>query len=320
MSKRAVSVGELSIGRLSQSVYPRAAAWVLTRDRLAQWRHVGCRNTLTESTRCGNWARARCWGAHERTEVNNNSRCYEGIQRIYRNAIVYHIREKMKAEFGGGATDKVREPFKGDEWAGIVRDAQAPRQAGQLDGGIRDDFDLLSVNHFFNIFEKYWAVLAPESTDRVSKQAMLGWMKEIKTLRDPLSHPTEADFGREDSFRLLDCARRVLSRLGCESEAAEVMELMDQVLLDGAEEDQRALDHRLPSSESVVVDFIGRERELRALREWFADPTGALWALAGEGGKGKSAIAYAFAAEIQKRGPEPFQIVLLAQCEKTSIR
>ena len=140
-------------------------------------------------------------------------------------------------------------------------------------------------------------------------------MREIKGLRDPLSHPEEADFTREDSFRVLDCARRVLARLDCQRETAEIMDLIDLVL-ERAEGDERHLDHRLPSKESVVVDFVGRAKELEVLRAWFDEPTSAVWALAGEGGKGKSAIAYTFAQYIQAVAPAPFQVVLWLSAKK----
>ena len=251
----------------------------------------------------------------------NNSRCYQGIQRIYRNAVVQHIRDRMFKAFETEAIKKLREPFKTDEWVAIELAAQASRESGELDAPIRDDFDLLGVNHFFNIFDKHWKVLMGEALEELAekklRQAVLGWMKEIKTLRDPLSHPAEADFTREDSFRLLDCGRRVLSRLDRADEADEIARLIDQILeRRGADDERMTLDHRLPSKESVVVGFVGRKTELSELRDWFDEPTSALWALAGEGGKGKSAIAYQFACEIQKRAPAPFQTVLWLSAKK----
>ena len=251
----------------------------------------------------------------------NNSRCYQGIQRVYRNAVVQHIRDRMIKAFETEAIKKLREPFKTDEWVAIESAAQLSRESGELDAPIRDDFDLLGVNHFFNIFDKHWKVLMGEATNELAekklRQAVLGWMKEIKTLRDPLSHPAEADFTREDSFRLLDCGRRVLSRLDRADEADDITRLIDQILeRRGADDERMTLDHRLPSKESVVVGFVGRKTELSELRDWFDEPTSALWALAGEGGKGKSAIAYQFAREIQERAPAPFQTVLWLSAKK----
>ena len=252
-------------------------------------------------------------------KLRNNSLCYEGIQRIYRNAVVGYVRDRLTEEFGDVALGKLKEPFKAAEWADIRSSAQLPRLSGQIDAPIHDDFDLLSVNHFFNVFDKYWTTLTKEPLGtpegKTGKQAVLGWMKEIKTFRDPLAHPTSTDLGREDSFRLLDCARRVLARLGFHDEVVEIMDLVDQVL-GSTDLDETTLDHRLPSKESVVVEFVGREKELSELQAWFDEPTSALWALAGEGGKGKSAIAYTFAQAVQGRAPAPFQIVLWLSAKK----
>ena len=54
----------------------------------------------------------------------------------------------------------------------------------------------------------------------------------------------------------------------------------------------------LPPRDTVVVDFIGRRAELARLWEWVVDPHSKRWLLTGDGGKGKSAIAYQFATEI----------------------
>ncbi|HKO63335.1 MAG TPA: hypothetical protein VJV03_19380, partial [Pyrinomonadaceae bacterium] len=50
--------------------------------------------------------------------------------------------------------------------------------------------------------------------------------------------------------------------------------------------------------------------ELGELWEWFDDPVSRRWALVGEGGKGKSALAYNFAFEVKLKAPLPFQTVL----------
>ena len=126
-------------------------------------------------------------------ELDNNTRCYHGIQRIYRNAVVRYLRGRMTDVFGERASEKAREPFTTTEWDAVRSAARAPRDSRQLDAGIQDDIDLLSVNHFFNIFDKHWAALMKQSPDtqaaKTRKQAMLGWMREIKALRDPLSPP-----------------------------------------------------------------------------------------------------------------------------------
>jgi len=54
-------------------------------------------------------------------------------------------------------------------------------------------------------------------------------MQNIKALRDPLSHPAEADLSFEDAFVLLDYARRVLIQLGYKEPADRIRELTSQL-------------------------------------------------------------------------------------------
>ena len=60
----------------------------------------------------------------------------------------------------------------------------------------------------------------------------------------------------------------------------------------------------LPSRESIAPRFIGRQPELRKLNEWLEDSYSRVWLLAGDGGKGKTAIAYDF-AEATRNQPHP---------------
>jgi hypothetical protein len=111
----------------------------------------------------------------------------------------------------------------------------------------------------------------------------------------------------EDSFGLLDCARRALIRLKLDNEAAQVNDLMSRLVGRplSANPETEPLEDRLPPSESIVVDFVGRESELQRLWERFEDPITRRWLLAGEGGKGKSALAFEFGKQVKMNGPAP---------------
>lgn len=254
---------------------------------------------------------------------DNHVTCYEAIQRIYRNSVVRFLRDKLRTRFPTEWEIKLRSPFKLEEWETVKKNALAARATGELGSEVRDDFDLLSVNHFFNLFDSYYDVLFENGTQGISggkreKQTLLGWAKTIKVLRDPLSHPSEQDLSREDAFQLLDCARRVLLRLHLVDDAGEIRLLMDKVLGVTASVDppRSLLEDSLPPRESIVVSFIGRDNELEELRKWFQDPVARRWALAGEGGKGKSALAYNFALEVKQGAPEPYQAVLWLSAKK----
>jgi tetratricopeptide (TPR) repeat protein len=256
----------------------------------------------------------------------NNIVCYEGIQRIFRNSIVTLLRKTLTEKFPDDFMDKLKSPFPKEEWETIKFHASLSRTSGDLSSQIVDDFDLLSVNHFFNIFDKHYDIFFQNEIDKEKlekveknrrKNKLLNWFKTIKDLRDPLSHPAEEDFSREDSFMVLDCARRVLSRLDLLNEAENIQKLMEGLFISSQATGQitgkvqrEPLEDQLPPRESVVIDFIGREKELRQLWDWFDDPVSRRWALAGEGGKGKSALAYDFAFQVKIKSPQPYQTVL----------
>jgi hypothetical protein len=148
----------------------------------------------------------------DKVKQSNLSVCYEGIQRHYRNNIVRHLRQALSREFPKNFSEKLKKPFKAEEWESIVKNSELSRSTGEISAEIKDDFDLLSVNHFYNIFEAYFENLVPADHIRgvhknSIRQKLLQWMKTIKTFRDPISHPSEDDLSYEDSFLVLDCAR-----------------------------------------------------------------------------------------------------------------
>ncbi len=63
------------------------------------------------------------------------------------------------------------------------------------------------------------------------------------------------------------------------------------------------LEGYLPPRESIVPMFIGRDVELQQLHTWLLDRGRQKWALVGDGGKGKSAIAYQFADRVKRFNP-----------------
>ncbi|MFN0165728.1 MAG: tetratricopeptide repeat protein [Bryobacteraceae bacterium] len=252
---------------------------------------------------------------------SNFTICYEGIQRTFRNAIVGQIRAGLNTAYAEDAPAQLRRPFKEEEWALVQRHALGPRASGAIGTTLTDDFDLLSVNHFFNLFECHYDVLCPtgsvlDKSERSNeRKKLLEWLRNVKELRDPTSHPPEADLTYEDGFVLLDCARRSLLRLGMTSGAERIHQLMGQ--LSGRPLTQEEpLEANLPPQEAIVVHFVGRDAELSALWDWLCNPVAKRWALSGAGGKGKTAIAYQFALDVRKKAPEPLQAVLWLSAKK----
>ncbi|MGA7677674.1 MAG: NB-ARC domain-containing protein, partial [Dehalococcoidia bacterium] len=70
------------------------------------------------------------------------------------------------------------------------------------------------------------------------------------------------------------------------------------------------VDHNLPDRNFICPKFFGREKELQELWMWFADELANTKILAGDGGKGKTSIAYEFAEEVCRMKPYGIEKVI----------
>lgn len=262
--------------------------------------------------------------------ISVNTLCYEAIQRLYRNAVVNLIRNRMSSAFPTDSEDRIRKLFKEKEWCNIVQNAEICRSTGEISSPIKDTFDYLGVNHFYNIFEKYYEVLfetgdTPPERVKEEKSATLRWVKSIKNVRDPLSHPTDEDLSLLDAVVVIDSARRVVKKFD-ETTAHSIEAIIgrlepkwfdiDELVKPGAP----ILQDSLPAAESIAVQFVGRVQELMALRSWFENPELKLWILAGDGGKGKTAIAYKFAVNTKYEAPRSYAAVLWLSAKRKRFR
>jgi hypothetical protein len=73
---------------------------------------------------------------------DNNVICYEGIQHIYRNAMVRFLRSSLRCAYPQNFDEKLRTPFQ-KEWDTIRQNAVAARESGELTVPFAGDFDLL---------------------------------------------------------------------------------------------------------------------------------------------------------------------------------
>lgn len=70
------------------------------------------------------------------------------------------------------------------------------------------------------------------------------------------------------------------------------------------------LEHNLPDRASICAEFVGRDDILQNLWRWFGDEFSRVRVLAGEGGKGKTSIAYQFAERVCRTRPSGLQKVV----------
>jgi hypothetical protein len=83
--------------------------------------------------------------------IDNNAICYQGVQRIFRNAMVGFLRTRLPLAYPQDHEQRLRQPF-GERWAIAAANAEKSRQIWGTSTTIKDDYDLLGVDHFFALF------------------------------------------------------------------------------------------------------------------------------------------------------------------------
>jgi tetratricopeptide (TPR) repeat protein len=260
----------------------------------------------------------------ENYSVDNTGILYNAVQRTYRNAVVELIRTRFTSCFGNDGIREVRSLFaqkdpetKQTYWEKIKQAAQERRSGGteELSTPIRDEYELLGVEHFFTVFEKHFPILCPDHAGKPKKemsqarQSLVTFMKHIKNVRDPVSHPVTDDIDYADSAHVLYCTKKVLDFCGLADASSQIVRAQT-TLLGGIGTTSEKILAVLPPMDEVVLDFVGRNRELGILNQWIADNRSRRWALSGEGGKGKSAIAFAFAKSVAAREDHDFDAAI----------
>ena len=254
--------------------------------------------------------------------VGNNAICYQGIQRTFRNAVVAFVRERLPRLFPEDHIQRMKKTF-GEEWEKAAQNADQSREMSGTTTTIRDEYDLLGTNHFYNLFERFYDKLflaeagQPANVPKPVKPRFLGNMKAVKDARDPLSHPVEEEIPFEEAHHLLISAKQVLTWLGCDAQAAEISALAAQ--LDGGEAETLSVLRRLPTEDSIYLGWVGRNVILNELGTCFANNDSKRCLLAGDGGKGKSAVAYRFAQNLS-HAPDRFQLIVWLSAKRRKFR
>ena len=164
--------------------------------------------------------------------TSSNALIYDAIQRVYRNAVVDRIRSGMQASYPNDYENRVTSQF--DTWDDIVSAAARSAVTGVVAHPHQDVFDYLDVSHFPVLLNNYFSVLAPvegvppQQINELKRQ-LVSYAREIKTIRDPLSHPGTSDISVFDAFRAVDSASRALRLLGLPEAAEEIEPLRGQV-------------------------------------------------------------------------------------------
>ena len=235
-----------------------------------------------------------------------NALVYEAIQRVYRNAVVDLIRSGMRAAYPDDYENRVTSAFK--TWDEIVSAAARSAVTGVVAHPHQDVFDYLDVSHFPLLLNNYFSVLVPlegplaEQANELKRQ-VVSYAREIKTIRDPLSHPGTPDIGAFDALRAVDNASRALRVLGLPEAAEKIEPLLREVAAKASAPGAGTAPgtvgkpvRLLPRPECLA----GRDDLLTGLHVRLtsgADSQPRMVALCGLGGAGKTSVAVEYVHE-----------------------
>jgi hypothetical protein len=158
--------------------------------------------------------------------------------------------------------------------------------------------ELFGVEHLAKIVAGNWKTFRPLLHDKARTQV---YLDEIREMRHNLSHRRGKHVLQVGEVaRFTGNCAALLRSLG--SDACATFDAVSENIYSGMTPWGMALGGRLPSPDEVVDQFVGRGDQMRHLGEWLAGeyPQLLVW---GYGGAGKSALAFAFAREMQVSAP-----------------
>ena len=269
--------------------------------------------------------------------LTNRGICYQGILVHYRNAVADHICVTLSAKYPDDWQERVRCRVTQKEWEDARKHAESTRNKALVSEPLKDPEDLLDVRHFHNLFEAHFDDLFPGLGDRPEgarkelRQGILNRAGRIKTDRDSIAHPSRDDMTWWDAVGVLTAAEDILKHIN--KDAAQEVGYLRQTVVEPDKTTQPTVaepnktTQRLPRpyfpklKKMVKVDFVGREDEKKWLRDWINEPDDdTCRVLVGDGGKGKSAIAYEFARYVSRKRPEGLEIVIWLSAKKAEFQ
>ena len=202
------------------------------------------------------------------------------------------ISAELKATYGDEWLHQgVRKHFQASQFYRVERMLQNPMRV--VDMGKADE-ELHGLEHFWQIINGNWPLFGETFGDK--KRAEV-YLSEISELRNNLAHRRKRHILlRGDLIRIAGNCRMILSALGAR-EAETFSDIVDS-LSSGGVPWGRILEGRLPPSDEIYDEFVGRPTELGGLSDWLASDSAQVlvW---GYGGAGKSALAHKFARDIR---------------------
>jgi tetratricopeptide (TPR) repeat protein len=233
---------------------------------------------------------------------------YESIK-IFRDEVFERIRTYAKSSSGAKYLEDLKSLVGNERWDASLRSAKQLRAARVITSPLIDDLDAQDVTDLHRIFSKKYDSLVDVKGRR---HELLTALEDIAFFRNGIAHPTFSAIPVEDARRL---AERLLAAatLIFDEHTKPYRKIAETAakLFDYKGTIGKPLPKSLPPRQEVVGQFIGRERELRTLYSWL-DSSIQLWVLEGDGGKGKSSLAFVFCETLETSGNDLDRVIWLS--------
>jgi hypothetical protein len=217
----------------------------------------------------------------------------------------FHQRMKsdLQMEFGEAWLEQgVQRHLDAPSLARARKMLESPMRVVDMD---KSDEELYGVEHLGNVVAGNWKTVYSKRLE--NKERALVYLGEIAEVRHNVSHRRRRHvLRRSEVVRLAQNCAMLLR--GVESEEAPRYERLVESLNTGGTPWGTGLAGYLPPQDEVVEEFVGRPDQMRDLTSWLAGerPQLLVW---GDGGAGKSALAYEFAREMQVAAPADLNAV-----------
>jgi tetratricopeptide (TPR) repeat protein len=222
------------------------------------------------------------------------------------DAVHEELKHVLTQEFGDDwLTKGVRKHFKADYFSRIEEMLRSPMRV--VDMG-KNEEDIYGIEHLWNIINGNWILFQNFfGTRRVDKERTEVYLGEITELRHNLAHRRNKHLLQKSQLiRIVEDFRIVLAAL--ESNRAEKFAEVVDSLISGTTPWGMPLGGKLPHSDEMYAEFIGRPKQLEGLWEWLSSDRSRV-SVYGYGGAGKSALAYKFAREVRDSSDDRFEAV-----------
>ncbi|HXW00750.1 MAG TPA: Swt1 family HEPN domain-containing protein, partial [Anaerolineae bacterium] len=156
---------------------------------------------------------------------------YEGLK-IFRDPMLAFICEQLKNAYGDSWWEQgVARCFKGEDIDRIYVDFKKRQASLDVEHTGDELAEMLDVGRFGNIigYKHNWNNVFRNTFGESRRSKVLGWLDEIREVRNSVAHPQTGDLRTDDVFRGLDNADRILRLI--KSDAAHEIRRLKELLV-----------------------------------------------------------------------------------------